>query len=143
MLTKQSPEYVALARELDKLSDSVEALNSLVFDQAGLIWCTGVAIYSDERPIMYGQIAEVLEKQNPPLIEGGRIDRAVRGASHSLYCRSFAQTYVVGVWFDVPPPDLLVRRSVKNALPRIEALTMLLPPPEGPDTNAGVEAKRA
>lgn len=34
MLTKQSPEYVALACELDKLSDSVKALNSLVFDQA-------------------------------------------------------------------------------------------------------------
>ena len=56
MLTKQSPEHVALARELDTLSDSVEALNSLVFDQAGLIWCTGVAIYSDEHPILYGQI---------------------------------------------------------------------------------------
>lgn len=143
MLTKQSPEYVALAGELDKLSDSVEALNSLVFDQAGLIWCTGVAIYSNERPILYGQIAQVLEKQDPPLTKGGRIDRLVQSESHSLYCRSFAQTYVVGVWFDTPAPDLLVRRSVGNALPRIEQLTMLLPPPEGPDTNAHVEAKRA
>jgi hypothetical protein len=134
---------VALARELDKLSDSVEALNSLVFDQAGLIWCTGVAIYSDERPIIYEQIVEVLNKQNPPLVKGGRIDRVVQGTSHFLYCRSFAQIYVVGVWFDEPAPDLLVRRSVSNALARIEALTMLLPPPEGPDTNAGVAAKRA
>ncbi len=132
-----------MARELDTLSDSVEAINSLVFDQAGLIWCTGVAIYSDERPILYGQIVEVLNKQSPPLVKGGRIDRVVRGDSHFFYCRSFAQTYVVGVWFDAPPPDLLVRQSVSNALPRIETLTMLLPPPEGPDTNAGVAAKRA
>jgi hypothetical protein len=44
---------------------------------------------------------------------------------------------VVCVWFGAPFELELVRARVRRSLDRIEALTLALPPPGGPDSDSG------
>lgn len=99
-------------------------------------------VFTAERRAVFNLIDAALEAVEPPLTRGGHLDRIFRSATHSLYCKSFAATYIVGVLFKGSPSDLLVRRVVKAALPRIETLTLSLPPPDGPERHAGVAKNR-
>ena len=56
---------------------------------------------------------------------------------------SFATIYVAVVWFDDPFNALSVHAAIRDALPRIEALTLALPTPSGPGAGEGVAKVRA
>jgi hypothetical protein len=136
------PEYKALERELKKVCDATHSANALVFDHVGIIWWSAKVFLDAERRVVFDFVDSVVRSMGTRLKRGGRLDHSIHGEKYSLYCKSFAATYVVGVLFDGPPPDFLVRRVVKAALPRIEALTLSLPSPSGPGSNQGVAAKR-
>jgi hypothetical protein len=133
------PEYRALGQELKKICDATRAGNALVFDHTGTIWWSAKAFVGGQRRVVF----DLVDSMGPRLKREGRLDRTIRGGKYSLYCKSFAATYAVGVLFAGAPPDLLVRRVVKAALPRIEALTLSLPPPDpdGPERKRGAAAK--
>jgi hypothetical protein len=141
MMMSHPPEYMALERELKKLCDAAHAGNALVFDHVGIIWWSAKEFVEADRRVVFDYVDSVVRSMGARLKRGGRLDRSIGDGKYWLYCKSFAATYVVGVLFDGPPPDFLVRRVVKAALPRIEALTMSLPPPTGPEGKAGVAAK--
>ena len=63
-------------------------------------------------------------------------------ATHRYVAESFASIYVLVVWFDVAFEPELVRARIRRALPRIEALTLSLPP-SGPGTDEGAIKRRA
>ncbi|HWB78177.1 MAG TPA: hypothetical protein VG755_24600 [Nannocystaceae bacterium] len=54
------------------------------------------------------------------------------------YCRSFATTYVLILWLGADVNELELRRGVRDALRRIEQLTLALPKPpsDGPYSGA-------
>jgi hypothetical protein len=61
----------------------------------------------------------------------------------SYDAESFAGIYVVVVWVEGSPDSTLVRARLRAAIPKIEALTIALPPPDGPDATAGASKVRA
>ena len=55
----------------------------------------------------------------------------------AFVAESFASIYVVVVWLEPDFDPFTARKVVREALPRIEALTLALPPPFGPDAGEG------
>lgn len=55
---------------------------------------------------------------------------------------SFAGIYVLVVGFDGTFDPFRARARVREALPRIEALTLALPPPDGPAAGEGASKLR-
>jgi hypothetical protein len=124
-----SPEWQRLADALGDLSRESGATNGYVLDAWANLWCAGNDLYlgGESGPIMELTQAQLLSLPRP-LNRGGRIDRA-QGLT---YFRSFAGIYVVVLRFQAPFDLAALRPVVTKALPRIEALTLALPPPEGP-----------
>lgn len=86
---------------------------------------------------------EILEVVDPPLARGGKVDRLFAHDTSPMYCVSFAASYVLGLWLHPDANEFRVRRIVKTALPRVEAMTLSLPPPNGADTTSGAQRNRA
>jgi hypothetical protein len=95
----------------------------------------------------------VVSPRRHSLKRGARIDIVRRDADNVCVARSFAGIYVLVVWvsrFAVEgSPEVLravdeeeVRAKMLRALPRIEALTISLPPPN-PEPAEGVGKERA
>ena len=131
MSIQSFPQWQRLAAALGTLAAECGAANVYLLDAWANLWCAGQDPYdgSDNTRIMeftHRQLAAL----RVPLNRGGRIDRAYPNA----YLRSFAGVYVIVVdlsgRFDVS----LVRAAVGKALPNIEALTLALPPPDGPES---------
>jgi len=132
-----------LARELRALAESVHATNAFVFDAWGIIWCSATLTFGDEETRLYAQVPEVLEAVAPPLPRGGKLDRIFEHSASPMYCVSFAASYVLGLWLSPEVSEFQMRRLVKQALPRIEAITLSLPPPDGPDISSGAKRSKA
>jgi len=53
-----------------------------------------------------------------------------------MYLKSFAGIYVLAVDFEATFNAFIVRAAARRALPKIETLTLLLPPPQGPGSGS-------
>ncbi len=81
-----------------------------------------------------------MSSASAPLNEGGQVD-LIRTAEAPYICaRSFANIYLLIVWFAAPFKARQIESTVDAALPEIERLTLDLPP-DGPDRPA-VSAKQ-
>lgn len=132
-----------LARELRVLVENAHATNAFVFDAWGIIWCSAALTFGDDETRLYAQVPEVLEAVNPPLARGGKLDRLFAHDTSPMYCVSFAASYILGLWLSPEANEFRARRLVKRALPRVEVMTLSLPPPNGPDTSSGAQRSRA
>ena len=132
-----------LARELRILVESAHATNAFVFDAWGIIWCSATLTFGDDETRLYAQVPEVLEAVEPPLARGGKIDRIFAHDTLPMYCVSFAASYVLALWVGPEVNEFRMRRLVKKALPRVETMTLSLPPPNGPDISSGAKRSRA
>jgi hypothetical protein len=137
-----SDEQRQLAEELSNLAKRAGAKNAFVFDAWGLIWCSGSLTFGENQARLYAQVGAILEGLDPPLARGAKVDR-IFTHELSMYCVSFAATYVLGVWLAEETNEFTLRRTVKAALPRIESMTLALPPPDGTDTTSGAGSNRA
>jgi hypothetical protein len=129
------PEWAALADALAALTARSGARNVFVVDAWGHLWCRARAHDDSDRVLALA--TTVLARAAKPLTRGGRLDVGHVGDDTAWYARSFAGVYVVLLVFDAAFDELAVRRSVIAALPEIEALTVALPPPGGPDASSG------
>lgn len=132
MPPRDFPEWQRLADALGELSRECEASNGYVLDSQANLWCAGNDLYyHGESDLVMDLTQRQLAALPKPLNRGGHIDRAYG----SWYLRSFAGVYVLVLsfsgLFDVPR----ARAAIGTALPRIEALTLLLPPPDGPTSS--------
>jgi hypothetical protein len=121
-----------LAAELHELVTRAGAANAFVFDAWGLIWCSAHLTHGDDQERLYAQVKAILEGLDPPLQRGTKLDRTFPDDVTPMYCVSFSATYVLGVWLNAETNEFLIRRSVADALPKIETMTLSLPPPTVP-----------
>ncbi|MDI1444066.1 hypothetical protein [Polyangium sp. 6x1] len=157
------PAWLQLHRRLVSLQDEVGAMNAIVCDLSGSLLCYGLSrrpqtgLAAWEAPSL--RLTE-LELQRELSTLGEMFARVLRarppgkdrpGASFTVvladdepfvYAQSFAGVYVLLLWFSGPFTPFPVAPRVRSALPSIEALTVMLPPPEGPSRESGAMRMR-
>lgn len=143
----ETPGWSQLADELAKLAAVVHAHNAYVVDAWGGSWCAAHDFSEALPEPLAGLLDWALSRLEKPLPKGGALDVVIArtgGAptGHAYFC-SFAAVRILILRFAGPFDPALVRRSVRAALPRVQALTLALPSPDGPASGAGERSKRA
>lgn len=136
-------EWNALASVLALLAERAGAANACVTDAWGNLWCRARALSAAEQERVLALARHVVERTPTPLARGGRIDHTEHSEGGGHHARSFAGVYVVLLVFDGAIDELAVRRALRELLSQIEALTVALPPPDGPDATSGAGKRRA
>jgi hypothetical protein len=134
-------EWAALKRELDQLAMSCRAHFVGVISTGNVLWC---ANWSDEELADAFYHAEIAPRR-AQLRRGMPLDIAVRFGPSFCVARSFASIYVLLVCMnrhDRRTDIVHAREEIRGALPRIEALTVSLPPPN-PSPAEGIGKQRA
>lgn len=124
--------WAKLRTELALLASRTHGTDACVLDAWGNIWCVGIAT---ETTMPFERIQTALDylaTLKPPLQRGGRLDGALDVQNSHMYARSFASVYVILIIFAGPFSLSFVRKTVQAAAPKIEVLTLALPPPDGP-----------
>ncbi|MCA9624762.1 MAG: hypothetical protein KC731_37320 [Myxococcales bacterium] len=114
-------------------------MNAFVFDAWGLFWCSADLTYCEDQQRLYSQVKAILEGLDPPLQRGAKLDHTFPDDVTPMYCVSFSATYVLGLWLSAETNEFLMRRSVADALPNIETMTLSLPPPDGSGGSSGAQ----
>jgi hypothetical protein len=136
------PEWTALAQSLNHLTERACADNAIVVDAWGHLWCRARP-FSEAEPRWVLDLAKrITAAAEPPLPRGGRVDTHEPSGRVRWYARSFAGVYVVVLLYGQPFDPSHARIRVHEALPELEALTIALPPPDGPDATSGVGRQR-
>jgi hypothetical protein len=135
-------EWAELQRTLHELVRGAGAAFAAVIDESANVWCATDATQAMVRATGRFYDREIAGRAGPLLRRGGRISvsRSESPPEDSYLAESFAGIYVLVVWFDQPFGPPLVQARVRRTLPRIESLTVALPPPDGP--SAGAASKR-
>jgi hypothetical protein len=136
------PGWRALGLALIDLAEACGAKCAAVIDDGNGLWCASHRGFDKACDAFYREeIAlrpEVQLKKGKPL-------HVVRDdpPAHAYVAESFASIYVLILFFEATFDPFTARSRLRTALPRIEALTLALPPPLGPDTGAGAGKARA
>jgi len=146
-LGPETPGWMQLAEELAKLVVVTHGHNAYVLDAWGGSWCAAHD-FSEELPEPVTKLLEwAFARIEKPLTKGGALDLMISNTEASpmghAYLCSFAAVRVLFLRFAGPFDPVIVRDSVRAALPRIEALTLALPSPDGPASGEAVRGKRA
>jgi hypothetical protein len=130
-----SYEWGELRRELEVVARAAAAFNAYVVDAWGVAWCAA----SHFEHIWPEDLAELVrlaeECRRVPVARGGKLDLALSGPKGHAYLRTYASCYVVVLRYAGPFDEAKAREAVSAALPRIESLTLRLPPPDGPGSS--------
>jgi hypothetical protein len=137
-----SPEWQALQRELEAVAREAKAFNAYVFDAWDKLLCSAHGFSEMPRQDLLDLIRAGIGRAGKPLQRGGTLDTCVTRPGHA-YLKTYGSCYVVLVRYPGPFNEKLTRSSVADALPRIEALTLRLPPSGGPGSHPGEASKRA
>lgn len=122
------PEWLALQDRLVTLTTFTGAHNAYVVDAWLNIWCSAHSYDAALEGLARDLTRTALGTLRPSLQRGGRLDRSLP----CTYMRSYAGVYVLLLRFSGEFEDRAVQSAVAAALPAIEALTVALPPPDGP-----------
>lgn len=156
------PAWLKLHRRLVDLQGGVGARNAIVCDLSGALLCYGLLRRShgnvlpglatlpgteadEERELsaLSEMFDRVLQARGPGNDKpGARFKVALGDEEPYVFAQSFAGVYVLLVSFNGPFTSFPVASKVRAALPAIEALTVMLPSPEGPDRGALSVRKR-
>jgi hypothetical protein len=144
------PGWSKLSDVLTELVDACGGTFAAVVDEGNGLWsvargkrsaATGAALRPEEAADRFYR--EEIAPRAMAMRRGGRLD-LVRSEGEAHYvAESFASIYVLVVWFEGPFEAPLVRARLRHALPSIEALILALPPPSGPEVDAGARKVRA
>jgi hypothetical protein len=135
------PEWQALREELARLANASGAWLCAVLSIGNVLWCSSHVVEDiDElaRDVYATHVAPI----RTSLLRGAEIDHFGLTSEGVCYLRSFAGIYVLVLWREGYADARRVRRSVLAALPRVEGLTLSLPPPS-PDSAEGAGKQRA
>jgi hypothetical protein len=141
MLT-DSDQWEALRRELESVAQRAKAFNAYVFDAWDNQWCAARGFSDVPRDDLVDIVHTAIGRRTP-LRRGGTLDTVVSGRTGHAYLKSFGSCYVLLLRYAGGFDDDLTRTVVMDELARIEALTMALPSPDGPGSDATDAAKRA
>ncbi|WP_437812635.1 hypothetical protein [Sorangium sp. So ce1078] len=139
------PAWKALRDALGDLVARAGAVTAAVIDESNNIWCAW-PVSPAVLPLAarFAEL-EVAHRAGPPLRRGGRLSVARPAAppEDAYLAESFGGIYVLVLWFEGPFDAAFQRARLRRELPRIEALTIGLPPPDGPEASEGAAKLRA
>ena len=142
MLGPTNAAWAKLHEVLSQLAHASGGDFAFVVDEGNGLWCVAPSSTDADRKADRFYANEIHPRMHD-LRHGVPLDIAKTEGDDRYVAISFASIYVVVVWFDrdfVPP---LVRARVRRALPEIEALTLALPPPTGPEAGSAAGKLRA
>ncbi|WP_437589661.1 hypothetical protein [Sorangium sp. So ce1000] len=143
-LSEDIPEWKALRDTLSDLVARAGAAAAAVIDESNNIWCAWPVAPTVVPLAARFAERELGDRSGPPLRRGGRL-RVARPAAppeDSYLAESFGGIYVLVLWFGGPFDADFQRARLRRELPRIEALTVALPPPDGPEAGEGAARMR-
>ena len=145
LLGDEIPEWKALRDALRDLVTHAGGCAAAVVDASGSLWCIWPVAPTTLPPAERFLERELAEPQRVALRRGGRLRVAhpAEPSEDSYLAASFGGIYVLVLWFKGSfDPDFQQAR-LRRELPRIEALTVALPPPDGPEAGEGAAKQRA
>lgn len=135
-----SSELQALTHALAELVRECGATLGAIVDESSVVWCTVPASADAEETV-----AEFFRTEVAPnikaLLHGHRLSIHRATGPRRYVAESFAALYVVVLWLEEEFDTELVRARIRLALPRIEALTLAVPPFDGPDGSGGAQKR--
>jgi hypothetical protein len=141
-IRSNNPALAALHGALLDLASECQAACVAVIDDGNGLWCTSHAGFEPAADRFYRD--EIATNPDVHLRRGKPLHVARHGEPDRSYvAESFASIYVAIVFFAGPFDPFTARTRLRAALPRIEALTLALPPPFGPDGAEGAGQGRA
>jgi hypothetical protein len=138
-----SREWEELRGELERVAAAALAYNAYVLDAWDVMWCAAhsfTAVYGEDLAAIVHAAAA---KKGVSLTRGGKLDTSVSGPKGHAYLRTYGSCYVVVLRYAGPFDESKARDVATAALPRLEALTLLLPPPGGPGSSGNEAAGTA
>ncbi|HSQ62842.1 MAG TPA: hypothetical protein VLM85_06490 [Polyangiaceae bacterium] len=134
------PEWLGLQLELLKLEYACSAQLVAVISTGNVLWC---ASRTDRQVdgLCNAFYRTHIAPRRRSLQRGGLADIVVRDGEDVCVARSFAAIYVLVVWIS-GAFDPAIRGMIREAIPRIEILTINLPPPS-PEPAEGAGKSRA
>src|SRR3954465_1513924 len=139
-MERPSPELEALTRAVAELVHDCDATLGAIIDESSVVWCTAPA--REDAP---GIVGEFFRAEIAPnikgLLHGHRLSIHRAEGPHRYVAESFAAVYVIALWLEAEFDTEFVRARIRLALPRIEALTLAVPPFDGPDGAGGAQRR--
>lgn len=139
-MERPSPELEALTLALAELVRECGATLGAIIDESSVVWCTAPA--SAHVPGVVDQFfrAEVAPNSKS-LRQGHRLSVHQASGPQRYVAESFAALYVLVLWLDAEFDTDLVGARIRLALPKIEALTLAVPPFDGPEGGEGAQKR--
>ena len=132
-----------LRNELERVATGAHAYNAYVLDAWDVLWCAAhsfAAVYEED---LVAIVHAAGSKKGISLSRGGKLDTSLSSPKGHAYLRTYGSCYVVVLRYAGPFDESKARDVVTAALPRLEALTLLLPPPDGPGSSGNEAASTA
>lgn len=141
-IRSNDPALNALNNALLELAAECEASCVAVIDDGNGLWCASHRGFEQAADRFY---RTEIAMQPDVHLRRGKAFHVVRDdpPNRAYLAEAFASIYVVIVFFDRAFDPFTARTRLRAALPRIEALTLSLPPPFGPDAGGGEGQGRA
>ncbi|MEI9950138.1 MAG: hypothetical protein WDO74_14480 [Pseudomonadota bacterium] len=135
-----SPELEALTLALAELVRDCGATLGAIVDESSVVWCTAPAS-SNAQEIVEHFFRTEIAPNTKALLHGQRLSIHQASGPHRYVAESFAALYVLALWLEAEFDTEFVRARIRLALPKIEALTLAVPPFDGPE--GGGEAQKS
>lgn len=138
-----------LYEALTELATECAASCAFVVDEGNGLWCVGVpdrsaTVFTHQENVLAERFykAEIVPRMKA-MQRGAKLQITKMEGADRYAAASFANLYVLALWFEAPFEPFTVHTRIREALPEIERLTLLLPPSGGPGTDAGAAKARA
>ncbi|HET7541186.1 MAG TPA: hypothetical protein VFK05_15015 [Polyangiaceae bacterium] len=135
-----SPELEALTLALLELVQGCGATLGAIVDESSVVWCM-VPASSEGEAIVDQFFRTEIAPNTKSLLHGHRLSIHQTSGSLRYVAESFAALYVIALWLQAEFDTELVRARIRLALPKIEALTLAVPPFDGPDGSGGAQKR--
>jgi hypothetical protein len=139
----RSPEWEELRLELEAVAAASSCFNAYVLDAWDNFWCAARGFTEAPREDLADLVHAAATRKGVTLTRGGKLDTSLSGRTGHAYLRSYGSCYVLLLRFSGPFDVNKTREAVLDALPRLEALTIRLPPPDGPGADGSEAAGTA
>ncbi|HKO51760.1 MAG TPA: hypothetical protein VJV79_28815 [Polyangiaceae bacterium] len=139
-MERPSPELEALTLALAELVRDCGATLGAIVDESSVVWCTAPAPASvDSADIVDHFFRAEIAPNTKALLQGHRLSIHQAHGPHRYVAESFAALYVLVLWLEAEFDTEFVRARIRLALPKIEALTLAVPPFDGPEGGEGAQ----
>lgn len=142
---RSHPGWRALNEALVRLATKSHALTATVMDEGYAVWGEANAEGVVREPLLdeVERFYRVeIEPRIPEMRHGATVTMHNLTGPDYYVAQSFASLYVAIIWYGGPFDVFSATEALRAALPEIEAITLSLPPWDGPDAGAGAGAKR-